>query len=120
MGLDASLYRSPKKYANVPFINPEDSFSDSEFEELHYWRQFWPLQYWMELLYSKKGGTKEFNCVNLQLTKEDLDQLEKDCKEFDTSQCLFGGRYAYELPLVIETARRVIDKGDCVFYWSWY
>ena len=119
MGLDANLYRAPKKYENVPFISPKDSFSDSEFEELHYWRKFWPLQYWMERLYQKKGGTEEFNCVYLQLTKDDLKQLKKDCKYFDKEASMFP-EDSKKLRLVLDRARKIIDNGECVFYWCWY
>ena len=118
MGLDAMLYRAPNKYANVPFINPKDS-SESEFEELHYWRKFWPLQYWMERLYLKKGGTEEFNCVYLQLTKDDLNQLKKNSKNFDPDSCLFPDDIK-NLRLVINKAIKIIDNGKCVFYWGWY
>ena len=98
MGLDAMLYRAPNKYANVPFINPKDS-SDSEFEELHYWRKFWPLQYWMERLY--------------------LNQLKKNSKNFDPDSCLFPDDIK-NLRLVINKAIKIIDNGKCVFYWGWY
>ena len=119
MGLDANLYRAPKKYEDVPFIIPNDSFSDSEFEEFHYWRKFWPLQYWMERLYQKKGGTEEFNCVYLQLTKDDLNQLKKDCKYFDKEASMFP-EDSKKLRLVLDRARKIIDNGECVFYWCWY
>ena len=119
MGLDASLYSAPKEYENVSFINPKDSFSDSEFEELHYWRKFWGLQYWMERLYQKKGGTEEFNCVYLQLTKDDLNQLKKNCKNFCIDSCMFPDDIK-NLRLVIDKAIKIIDNGKCVFYWCWY
>jgi hypothetical protein len=56
--------------------------------ELAYWRKHPNLQGWMEQLWLKKGGTPDenftsswgssFNGIELELTWEDLNQLEKD------------------------------------------
>ena len=49
-------------------------------QEIAYWRKHPNLQGWMEMLYEQRGGTKTFNGVELELTWEDVDRLEKDIK----------------------------------------
>ncbi|MEY9199425.1 hypothetical protein ABIA16_004604 [Sinorhizobium fredii] len=71
MGLDmyACTLREP------PAV-PVD-FEVEEATALHYWRKHPNLHGWMERLYREKGGNDpRFNCVNLQLTADDLDRLE--------------------------------------------
>ena len=46
--------------------------------DLAQWRKHPNLQGWMESLYRNKGGTGTFNGVELELTWEDLDQLQQD------------------------------------------
>jgi hypothetical protein len=63
MGLDAFLF----------IVNNETN----ESEELTCFRKFNALQGFMEDLYREKGGTEEdFNCIPLELTDEDLMELE--------------------------------------------
>lgn len=64
---------------------PEDQ-RVSEPQELAYWRKHPNLHGWMEKLYESKGGTDEFNGVELELTWEDIDMLEKDIKNGDMSK----------------------------------
>ncbi len=45
--------------------------------ELAYWRKHPNLQGWMENLWHVKGNDGEFNCEDLELTLDDLDNLEK-------------------------------------------
>jgi len=45
-------------------------------DEIAYWRKHPNLQGWMEQLWREKGGKGEFNCVDVELTREDLKQLE--------------------------------------------
>ena len=44
--------------------------------ELAEWRKHPNLQGWMENLWYEKGGEGEFNCVELELTLENLDAQE--------------------------------------------
>lgn len=68
--------------------------------ELAYWRKFNNLHGWMERLYADKGGTDQFNCQSVQLTMDDLDQLERDVmddplKKFrPVSGAFFGSQHA--------------------------
>lgn len=45
--------------------------------ELAYWRKHPSLHGWMEQLYRKRGGTSEFNGVELELSWDDIDELER-------------------------------------------
>ena len=61
MGLDQNAYKVSQ---------------DGERVELAYWRKHNRLQGWMENKYIDNGGTKEFNCVALELTLEDIEELD--------------------------------------------
>ena len=63
MGLDMYLHKRPKG------------------EEIGYWRKHNRLHGWMEHLWEKRGNTAEFNCVDLLLDNDDLNQLQKDIEE---------------------------------------
>ena len=123
-------------------------FGTSEKEELAYWRKHNRLHGWMEDLYRDRGNavTEEgfgnsFNCVPVQLTLSDLEQLEAhivDKKLPETGGFFFGddsfnwdnedgkpfkeGDYHYkETDLkFIEDARKAIAQGKEVYYDSWW
>ena len=89
MGLDQFAYRVKKGFIKHPvdFVTEKYNEETEEHEvlvdkkELHYWRKHPHLQGWMEELYYEKGGESDtFNCVNVQLTWEDLENLEQDIK----------------------------------------
>ena len=61
MGLDQTAYKVRQ---------------DGERVDLAYWRKHNRLQGWMEERYTVKGGMEEFNCVDLELTEDDIDDLE--------------------------------------------
>lgn len=88
MGLDQYAYIASK---------PETEYDDSSRQEIAYWRKHPNLQGWMEKLYRERGGTEEmFNGVELELTWQDVDRLEKEIKaglvsELDTEGFFFGG-----------------------------
>ena len=74
MGLDQYAYCRAKK---------EGSYSDSR--EIAYWRKHPNLQGWMENLWAERypddynsEGPDTFNGIELELTWEDLERLEKD------------------------------------------
>lgn len=91
MGLDQYAYVAAQ-------ANPEKS------REIAYWRKHPNLQGWMEQLWIEKGrpgggtGQEEewgsgFNGVELELTWEDIDQLEQDIREgrLPTTEGFFFG-----------------------------
>jgi len=123
MGLDqyATARRGEAKTDDEGFKYYEDSM------ELAYWRKHPNLQGWMQDLYHEKGGEEEFNCVDLELTLEDLDALEESLDEEalpETAGFFFGGNaddhYAEADREFIVAARAAIKQGYTVVYSSWW
>ncbi|MGB3832647.1 MAG: phosphoglycerate kinase [Mesorhizobium sp.] len=120
MGLDmyACTLREPP-------ATPVD-FKADEVSELHYWRKHPNLHGWMEQLYREKGGTQEFNCVNLQLAAADLDRLEVAIRAGNlprTAGFFFGASDGTETEGdlgFIAKAREALAAGLTVFYSSWW
>ena len=95
--------------------------------ELAYWRKHPNLQGWMEELYHEKGGEESFNCVDVELTLEDLDALEQSLDESalpETVGFFFGqnsdDHYAEQDREFIREARAAIKQGYTVIYNSWW
>ena len=91
--------------------------------EIAYWRKHPNLHGWMEQLYRERGGEGDFNGDELELTWEDLEQLEKDIKQShlpETSGFFFGDPaddYYREQDLAfIKEARSQLFLGLRVFY----
>lgn len=103
-------------------------------QELAYWRKHNRLQGWMEDLYARKGGEGEFNCVDLELTEEDLDELESaiDNRNLPETGGFFFGSDSYsdyedeEWGYLntdrefIEKAREALGEGWKVVYSCWW
>jgi len=125
MGLDMYAF-------SVPASAVKDDFEvNTEFKkELQYWRKHNALHSWMENLYQAKGGTAEsFNCIPVRLTQEDLLELIEDAKAHkleSASGFFWGGSYDYNDEIAnedIEFAHKAlaeIDKGNAVYYDSWW
>ena len=93
MGLDQYAYVAAKSGQRDEFYEGAEFNQDTrEFEnktttrprEIMYWRKHPNLQGWMEALWLRKGGSNEgsewgtnFNGVELELTYEDLEELER-------------------------------------------
>jgi hypothetical protein len=103
-------------------------------EELAYWRKHNRLQGYMERLWRENPeNTDTFNCERLELTLEDLDDLEQviNDRSLPETQGFFFGGDSYEdyedecgykktdLEF-IEKARNALNKGERVIYSSWY
>ena len=95
--------------------------------ELATWRKHPNLQGWMQELYYEKGGEGEFNCVDVELTFEDLDALEATLDEEELPETVgffFGSNaddhYAEAEREFIREARAAIKKGYTVVYSSWW
>ena len=123
MGLDqyANARRGEAKTDDEGYTYYEDSM------ELAYWRKHPNLQGWMQDLYYEKGGEEEFNCVDLELTLEDLDALEESLDEEalpETAGFFFGtdssDYYAEADREFIREARAAIKQGYTVVYSSWW
>lgn len=136
MGLDQFAFRVKRGFIKDP-VDFETEKYDEENEqrtiladtvEIKYWRKHPNLQGWMENLYYAKGGkSKVFNCVNVQLTWEDLEDLESFVKEKSlphTEGFFFGDNsdeyYEKEDLEFIEDALKNIAKGYDIYYTSWW
>ena len=136
MGLDQYAYATPQ--------------GTEEQQELAYWRKHNRLQGWMEQLWEDKGRPNfddignpmgDFNCVPVELTLSDLEQLEAHVQNKalpETGGFFFGddsfawedqdgnpfkeGQYYYQETDLkfIADARKAIAEGKQVFYNCWW
>lgn len=95
--------------------------------ELAYWRKHPNLQGWMEELWRNRGNDGEFNCVDVELSLEDLDELERDLDSDalpETEGFFFGQNsdhyYVEQDREFIVAARNAIRDGYTVTYTSWW
>lgn len=105
----------------------EEGIIDDDFA---YWRKFNHLHGWMEKLYYYKGGKADsFNCVNVRLTEQDLDVLQKQAEAMSLkpTEGFFFGTYEefseddkYAVLEFVNKAREAISNGYAVFYDSWW
>ena len=123
MGLDqyANAHKGEQKKDEDGYTYYDDNI------ELGYWRKHPNLQGFMQELYYDKGGEGEFNCVDVELTLEDLDALEAtlDNEALPETQGFFFGEnsddyYVEQDRDFIVSARAAIDKGYTVVYSSWW
>ena len=123
MGLDqyATARRGEATKDDEGHLFYEDSM------ELAYWRKHPSLQGFMENLWFEKGNEGEFNCVDLELTLEDLDSMEEALDENalpETVGFFFGensdDHYAETDREFIREARAAIKQGYTVAYSSWW
>jgi hypothetical protein len=88
MGLDQYAYVAAKAGQQSEYYNAEGDWVDGEWRphkptvakprEIAYWRKHPNLQGWMEQLAQKKGlEYGSFNGIELELTWEDLEELER-------------------------------------------
>jgi len=106
--------------------------STGKTEEIMSWRKHNRLQGYMENLYYQKGGEEEiFNCIPIQLGLSDIDELEEVIENRnlpETEGFFFGGdsydgyeEYYKENDLTfIKGARSLLEKGEAVYYDSWW
>lgn len=135
MGLD--MYAKKVKVNDgieLPEVDAElfDANGDpitKENEEIHYWRKHHDLFGWFSALYQKKGGKDaEFNVSTVELTNQDLTDLEYDLmasKLPKTEGFFFGNNPPDEESLkedlgFIEKAREAIREGYRVYFYGWY
>lgn len=139
MGLDQYAYARPPRKRN----------GDDD-EQICDWRKHNRLQGWMQQLWEAKGcpnaqteGNEmgDFNCVELQLTEQDIDNLEYAIENFELPEAngFFWGSDSYfwndenDEPFpeneywykkhdlnFVEQARKMLDKKWRVYYSCWY
>ena len=97
--------------------------------EFAYWRKFNHLHGWMEQLYRKKGGSQDtFNCTQVRLMPEDIDQLEQDMQNNQLHPMggfFFGDDKLYpedveSLQQFIQDSREAFKDNLAVLYDSWW
>jgi hypothetical protein len=125
MGLDMYAFAVAKQDA----IGEFEMARDCEREELHYWRKHHDLHGWMENLYRGKGGDAEsFNCIPVELTLDDLDDLQQALLDdnLPRTQGFFFGDNPPDLEtmredlMFIQKCRIAIKEGKVVYYDSWW
>lgn len=132
MGLDMCAYKlrleEGKKLPNVDADMSDENEDiiglDTDF---WYWRKHPDLHGWMERLYREKGGdSPDFNCNNVNVAAEDLDDLEKAVNAESlpsTSGFFFGQSCAEDKEGDLEfiaAARKAIADGYLIYYTSWW
>lgn len=92
--------------------------------EIMYWRKHANLQGWMENLYISRGGTEQFNCVDLKLSPEDIDRLEEEHATLETvTGFFFGSTTEAKIQATqefISMARSYMNDGYEIIYSSWW
>ena len=118
MGLDQNAYKVSQ---------------EGEREELAYWRKHNRLQGWMENKYIDDGGMEQFNCIAVELTLEDIEQLDVVINNRmlpETGGFFFGsdsysdyeGEHGYKNDDIefIDIARGELNKGNKIYYNCWW
>jgi len=127
MGLD--------QYAYAREIVKSDDEEEPVDIDIAYWRKHNRLQGWMENLYRDKhpDSDRDFNCVDLELTAEDLDRLEQDVLDtaLPRTEGFFFGDDSYSNDewlkeymkadlKFIHDARQYLRDGYKIIYSSWW
>ena len=102
MGLDMYAYVAAKAGQQKEYYEAEGDYVDGKWRphkatvteprEIAYWRKHPNLHGWMERLAEQKGlEYNSFNGIELELTWEDIDRLEKDIKAGTVAQLATTG-----------------------------
>lgn len=126
MGLDMYLY-------SCTALRDSDEYTGAvvpvgEYDEVAYWRKHPDLHGWMENLYRERGGVGTFNCIDIELTEDDLVRLIDDIAECalpETSGFFFGKSYCTQEERDNDTkifydALTCVRSGDKIIYSSWW
>lgn len=100
--------------------------------DIAYWRKCWPVQNYMTSLYLARvgGRAEDFNCVDLELNAQDLDNLAGYFKvtakvralveSEDEGSTLISERDYEALCEFIKDARAAINSGMRAIYSCWW
>lgn len=127
MGLDMYAYVAGRKGQQAEYWENYDGDKDTspveKPRELAYWRKHPNLHGWMHKLWNERGGDGDFNGDELELTWEDLDNLEYAVKNNElpgTSGFFFGNdaddHYRDQDLEFIKQAKAEVFTGLKVFY----
>lgn len=116
MGLDMYFYEA---------LNCEEG--DEFKKEIKYFRKHSDLHGWLTNLYHEKGGKKsEFNCIPMELTKEDVNRLLKYAQqtEHEHFSGFFWGESDEsqwkETVVLCKQMQKALKKGHKIIYDSWW
>ena len=88
------------------------------------WRKHANLQGWMSDLYMNRGGTSDFNQVELRLYKKDLERLSDEYDKLKEAKGFFWGVSSdidnEKTNEFIKKAFIMIEEGYKIIYSSWY
>ena len=101
------------------------NFEARDAEMFYRWRKHPNLHNWMETLYEQKGGIDVFNCQNLRLDIDDLEELEHAIQNEDLplNYRFFGlsdGSEKSSDLAFVKKAREAIEEGFTVYCTSWW
>ena len=130
MGLDMYAFKTK----NV--VEDKVEIKEDNREELAYWRKHNRLHGWFQSKFEEQNpyADKEFNCERLWLNEGMIDELEQAIQGelLPATQGFFFGtdsyeyddeekkeQKAYDLGFV-EKARKIMKKGECVYYTCWW
>ena len=116
MGLDQ--YAFARKKAEDPATEEDDVI------QITTWRKHANLEGWMSNLFYERGGTGDFNCVELRLFENDLAMLEKQYKNLEHASGFFWGESQPEDDEItlsfIKSAKELMAKGYEIIYSYWW
>lgn len=114
------------------YIENKDKIKTLEITELGYFRKHSDLHGYFENLYTKRGGTEEFNCVKIILTEEDIenvikiatDELNGEHAVEQASGFFWGSSTIEDWKETKETFEKILKETDfeneTVYYDSWW
>jgi hypothetical protein len=112
MGLDMNLYTQAAQ--------------NSQRRDIAEWRKHANLHGHFESLWRARGGDGEFNCIELELTKEDCEEVIRLTEAHElphTTGFFFGSSDASDDEPTIQAMKeaiREIQNGQTVLYTSWW
>ena len=128
MGLDMYAYSFPTEAVEATSDTDLKVKDGTQPAQEWYWRKFNHLHGWMKDLYHTKGGTEEFNCVPMRLTKADIDALELAIvrKRLAPRHGFFWGSETLypededSAKDFVRAAKQHLEAGRTIIYDSWW
>ena len=126
MGLDQYAFKVKAEPSTA--VDFAKELENEEHIQIHYWRKHPNLHGWMQYLHMKKGGEGDFNCQQVKLTQEDIDNLASAILEGQlpsTSGFFFGESWndteeENDDLEFCKKASEAIKEGYTVYYDSWW
>lgn len=135
MGLDMYGYSMPyTKELDLPYIDESVQIDNDLFKDkldiIWEGRKLRWLHNWVEKYYYELGGTEDFNCVMVKISRQLLDKLKKDVESGKIINYggggFFFGDYEYDeeaeedIKDFIKVAEEYLNQNNLVFYDSWW